>query len=263
MLDLYNQLHDITPLKELSIIPHHYTPPAGSSNSAPSVVALYIMIATYLRCVQNIAVAQRVYDRFQSLALEGHKIIAPLAATDHTYNEFLVAFRCNPRGLRPSVRLVEDMLHAASKDGPAKNSAAEHALPSVRTWTFLMSAFVFNKQALAADKVRAMMSKHGVKYSSSTWNMIINNYANSQNIPALAESIKQMEREGFTMNEHTVKSLRYLRDPERLWVAIDELDEAPDLGSAATSPDQEKGKDAASLLDEGLQRLKDSMKPKE
>ncbi|KAL2872173.1 pentatricopeptide repeat protein [Aspergillus lucknowensis] len=265
MLDMYNQLHDITPLKELSIIPYHYTAPAGSSNSPPSVVALYIMIATYLRCLKNLVSAERVYDRYRSLVLQGHEVIAPLAATDHTYNEFLVAFRKDPRGLRSAVRLVEDMLHAAGGDGRTqkiKNSEMHHSRPSVRTWTMLMSAFVFNKQALAAEKVRAMMSKHNVKYSLDTWNMIINNYANSQQVSRLAESIKQMEREGFAMDEYSVRSLRYLRDPERLWVAIDELDQASDPGSASSDSELEKGKEAASLLDHGLQRLKDNMKPK-
>ncbi|KAL2836173.1 hypothetical protein BJY01DRAFT_252135 [Aspergillus pseudoustus] len=257
MLGMYNQLHDITALKDLSIVPPHYTPPPGSGTSEPSVVALYIMIATYLRCLKNIAVAERVYSRFRNHVIHDHPTIAPLAATDHTYNEFLVAFRDNSQGLRPAVRLVEDMQHAAGQK--ISDIGLKQNPPSVRTWTLLFSAFVYHRQSHAAERVLAMMDKHKVVYSMDTWNMLINHHANSQNHLALAETIKKMESEGFTMDEYSMRSLRYLRDPERLWVAVDELDmpSEPDSNSSFSEP--EKGKEAASLLDQGLSRLKDNM----
>ncbi|KAI9376826.1 hypothetical protein BJX61DRAFT_488447 [Aspergillus egyptiacus] len=281
MLGMYNQLHDITPLKELMIIPQHYTPPPGSGTTPPSVVALFIMIATYLRCLQRFEIVSTVYHRFRTLVLQGHEVIAPLAATDHTYNEFLIAFRRDPRGLRSAVHVVEDMLHTVSDGDRAKHlkeRGIQHVQPSVRTWTLLMSVFVYNKQPLAVEKVRAMMDKHEVQYSQQTWNMIINNYANSQNVIGIAQSIKQMEREGFVVDEHTVKSLRYLREPERLWIAVEELDksseqqydeaydedydeesdEAHVRNSMLSNKGHEQG--VASLIDQGLQRLKDRMK---
>jgi pentatricopeptide repeat protein len=268
MLDMYNRLHDITPLKELSIIPHHYTPPEGSANTPPSIVALYIMIATYLRCMRSFNLTEHVCARFKALVMEGHELIAPLAATDHVYNEFLAAFRKDPRGLRSSVQLIDHMLHNASSDASSTNvanSVFKNAAPTVRTWTLLMSAFVFNKQPLAAEKVRAMMNKHGVEYQLWTWNIIINSYANSQNVPALAQAIKDMERKGLAPDKYTLNSLRYLQDPERLWVAIDELDRISNRGSAAIPTDEEnveKEKDGGSLLEQGLRRLKDTMAAK-
>ncbi|KAL2832010.1 hypothetical protein BDW59DRAFT_169458 [Aspergillus cavernicola] len=268
MLAMYNQLHDITPLKELSIIPHQYTPPPGSGTSPPSVVTLYIMIATYIRCQRNFDITQRVYSRFRSLVLGGHKIIAPLAATDHTYNEFLLAFRRDPRGLRPSVLLVEDMLRAVSGERNFMKKklkcGIKHASPSVRTWTLLLSAYVWHKQPHAADRVRAMMGKEGVKFSLVTWNILINGYANSQKVSDLAQTIKQMESEGFTIDDYTVKSLRYLRNPEQLWVSIDELDKESEeaFDQSSVLSDQEQEKEALSLVDQGLQRWKDQLKLK-
>ncbi|KAL5358382.1 hypothetical protein BJX96DRAFT_146438 [Aspergillus floccosus] len=270
MLDMYNQLHDITPLKELSIIPPEYTPPSGGDNLPPSPVALYLMIATYLRCQKRIFHAQRIYSKFRSLVLSGHETIAPLAATDHTYNEFLVAFRNDPRGLRPSVRLVEDMLQSATEsttEGQERAIAA--AKPTVRTWTLLLSAFVFNRQPLAAEKVREMMAKHGVEYNMVTWNTIINGYANAQNIPEVANTIKAMEDQGFSIDAYTMKCLRYLRDPERLWVAVEELDKSSesalqktDSTSDVSDVEEEKLAGNEDLLDQGLQRLRERMEPK-
>ncbi|KAJ0424562.1 hypothetical protein BJY00DRAFT_308990 [Aspergillus carlsbadensis] len=260
MLGMYNQLHDITPLKDLSIIPPNYVPPAGSGTSEPSIVALYIMIATYLRCMQNLATTERVYLRYRSHVLRGHKAIAPLAATDHTYNEFLVAFRNYPQGMRPAVRLIEDMQHSATKK--IVNSEVEHAPMSTLTWAILLSVFVFHKQSHAAERVLAMMDKHNVKYSMDTWNILLNYHANEQNHVGLAETIKRMESEGFTMDEHSMRSLRFLREPDRLWATIDELDKASDSFFESSSSKSENGQPAPSLLDQCLTRMKDNMSQK-
>jgi hypothetical protein len=274
MLDLYNQLHDITPLKELLIIPPHYTPREGS-NLPPSPIALYIMIATFFRCQNRFSNVQRIYGQFRQLVAQGHPLISPLAKTDHTYNEFLIALRSNPRGLRLCVQLVEDMLHSSS--AKQKDKTPNHVKPSMRTWTILLSAFIFNRQPRAADKIKEMMAKHNVKYNDVTWNVIINGYANAQNIPQTAASIKAMEQQGFSIDPYTMKSLRYLRDPERLWVAIDELDEVAPAAAQAQAQDGQSAKiETASEpepelsteeqrekeLDEGLGKLGSKMKPK-
>ncbi|KAL4809735.1 hypothetical protein BDV18DRAFT_84168 [Aspergillus unguis] len=258
MLSLYTRLHDTTPLKELGILPHHYTP---SGDTQPSVVAVYLMIATYLRCPKSMANVEHLYSRFRRLVLANRKSIGPLAETDHTYNEFLVAFRANVQGLRPAIRLVEDMLHTASDKNVSRklvNAGMTHSKPTELTWNLLMSCFVFNKQPLAADKVRAMMAKHGVECDLGTWNMIINNYANSQNFTALARSIKQMEREGIVADHYTLNPLRFLRDPERLWAALDELDRASDEYYAVepTPKEDKEHEDDDKLLTQALQQMK-------
>ncbi|KAE8393963.1 hypothetical protein BDV23DRAFT_22514 [Aspergillus alliaceus] len=261
LLDMYNQLYDITPLKDLSIIPPEYTPPPGGDNAQPSIIALYLMVATYLRCQKRISHTQRVYTKFRALVSQAHPVIAPLASTDHTYNEFLVAFRDDPRGLRPAVRLVEDMLHSSNEEEELEDGTLVHAKPSVRTWTILMSAFTFNKQPLAAEKVRDMMVKHGVEYNKVTWNTIINTYANAQNIPEVAKSIKAMEDQGYSMDSYTMKCLRYLQDPERLWIAVEELDKVTDarhdmVTSLGQRPLEENELDEDELLlEQGLRRL--------
>lgn len=261
MLDMYNELHDITPLKELLIIPPNYTPPSGGANTPPSLVALYIMIATYFRCQKRISLVRQVYERFRTLVMEGHEIIAPLAETDHTYNEFLVAYRDDPRALQYCVELVEDMLQSpppVGLDSHGKKKVFAHVKPTVRTWTILLSAFTFNRQPLAAEKVKEMMAKQSIKYNQVTWNIIVNGYANAQNVPETAKAIKMMEDQGFPIDEYAMKSLRYLRDPERLWVALEELDEkaAQEASLESTpAPENESEKAWEQLLDKGLRRL--------
>ncbi|KAE8147011.1 hypothetical protein BDV25DRAFT_161357 [Aspergillus avenaceus] len=262
LLDMYNQLHDITPLKELSIIPAEYTPRTRSQGSPPTIISLYLIIATYLRCQKRIHHAQRVFTRFKQLVHQGHPSIAPLTSTDHTYNEFLIAFRKHPSGLREAVHLVEDMLQSANEGQKLKDGDFLRVKPSIRTWTILMSAFSFNKQPHAAEKVREMMEKHGVGYSHVTWNTVINTYANAQNITDVVNSIKKMESQGYSMDSYTIKSFRYLQDPERLWVAVEELDNATETPECetVTSLDQEVPEeydldDDEYLLEQGLRRL--------
>ncbi|PLB35892.1 pentatricopeptide repeat protein [Aspergillus candidus] len=268
LLNLYTKFHDITPLKELTILPPEYTPPPGGANEPPSVIALYLIIASYLRCHKRLPHVLRIYKYFHSMVLKGHEIIAPLAATDHTYNEFLVAFRKDPQGIRPSVRLVEDMLQAttAHNDGILPMTRAK---PTVRTWTLLLSSFTYNRQPMAAERVKDMMAKYGVEFNMVTWNTIISGYANAQNVPEVAKAIKAMEAQGLSIDAYTMKSLRYLHDPEQLWEVVKELDElsagpATDVPSVAAPlhDDGEYLSGADDLLDQGLRRLQESQATK-
>ncbi|KAI2790487.1 hypothetical protein POX_d06003 [Penicillium oxalicum] len=260
MLDMYNTLHDITPLKELLIIPPHYTPREVGANTPPTPMALYIMIATFFRCGSPVTNVQRIYQRFHELVRKGHPTIAPLAATDHTYNEFLIALRKSSRAMHTCVRIVEDMLHTSSND------AVTHSKPSFRTWAILLSVFLWHRRPAAAEKIREMMAKHQVPYNAVTWNLIINGYANAQQVQETAAAMKAMEAEGFALDSYTMKSLRYLRDPERLWVAVDELDRAAQEAEAARSstveslaPDQKTSED--DWMEKGLQKLGEKKKP--
>ncbi|KAJ5872283.1 uncharacterized protein N7529_004636 [Penicillium soppii] len=271
MLDMYNKLHDISPLKELLLIPPQYTSPSTGleTKTPPSPVALFLMLATFFRCRNRVSQVHRMYDQFRELVQMGHPSIAPLVESDHVYNEFLIAFRKSPRGLRSSIRLVEDMLDPSSL--PTETSDGKrlkHTAPTPRTWTILLSAFNYNRQPDAAEKVKEMMAKHNVKYNQVTWNTIINGFANTQNIPETAAAIRQMEQQGFAIDHYTMKSLRYLRDPERLWVSIEEMDQAygPDnYEPPAREPmsDVHNGQEERDLLiDSGLEKLGSKSKPK-
>lgn len=262
MLDMYNNLHDITPLKDLLIIPPHYKAREDGAKTPPTPMALYIMIATYFRCGSRVSNVQRIYQRFHELIRQGHPTIAPLAATDHTYNEFLIALRKSSRAMHSCVRIVEDMLQ------PPARSTVEHAKPSYRTWAILLSVFIWHRRPAAAEKIKEMMAKHQVPYNDVTWNLIINGYANAQKVPETAAAMKAMEAQGFALDSYTMKSLRYLRDPERLWVAVDELDRAAQEADSVRSPttqDSAAVEDAMrdEMIEKGLQKLGDKNKSKD
>ncbi|OQE38060.1 hypothetical protein PENCOP_c009G00284 [Penicillium coprophilum] len=273
MLDMYNKLHDITPLKELLLLPPQYTQPPTPGLEVkipPSPVSLFLMIATFFRCRNRISQVHHMYDRFRELVQQGHPSIAPLVETDHVYNEFLIAFRKSSRGLRSSIRLVEDMLDtSAMPKETTDGKPLKHISPTPRTWTILLSAFNYSRQPDAAEKVKEMMAKHDVKYNQVTWNTIINGFANAQDIPETANAITKMEKEGFAIDHYTMKSLRYLRDPERLWVAIEEMDEGLDSHGAHKLLTLEPASDVHSdqqerdeLIDSGLEKLGSKLKPK-
>lgn len=231
MLEFYNHMFDLEPLKALSIIPRDYTPTDPGLNHRPSVVALFLMIATYIRHFPSLPTVIRVYTKFRSLAWEGHPAIAPMQASHHIYNEFLAAFRRHPDGLQPAVRLVQEMIHGSEQSQSRPPNADPRrpfivrAKPTVQTWNILLSIFVFQKHPLAVEKVKEMMKRHNVEFDTVTWNTIINGYVHDQNLSAVARSVKKMEEEGHAMNERTLNALSYFRDPERLWNAVKALDD--------------------------------------
>jgi pentatricopeptide repeat protein len=151
---------------------------------------------------------------------------------------------------------------------PPARLTVEHAKPSYRTWAILLSVFIWHRRPAAAEKIKEMMAKHQVPYNDVTWNLIINGYANAQKVPETAAAMKAMEAQGFALDSYTMKSLRYLRDPERLWVAVDELDRAAQEADSVRSPttqDSAAVEDAMrdEMIEKGLQKLGDKNKSKD
>jgi len=126
-----------------------------------------------------------------------------------------------------------------------------------------MSAFIFNRQPHAAVKVKQMMDFHKVEYNAVTWNTIINGHVNTQNISETANAIRKMEAEGFKVDSYTMKSLRYLRDPERLWMEIDRLDKIDEAGGEQVESLPDPGNvvedEMSDVLDERLGDLQKTM----
>ncbi|PYH95827.1 hypothetical protein BO71DRAFT_376595 [Aspergillus ellipticus CBS 707.79] len=251
MLNMYNELYDITPLKELSIVSPGYTPPGDNTEKlVPSRVAMLILIATYLRCQRKVTVAERVYLQFRSLLHRGDALMTELVQSEHVYNEFLCALRWDPRGGRPAVRLVQDMLTMAEKDPD------NHTKPSVLTWTLLLSAFIYTKQPRAAEKVKQMMARHGISYDLSTWNLIISGFAGSQDVAGIANAIRTLERDGMAPDEYTMKALHILRDPERLWAAVNNLEAKNDAEQHKEYfNSQSADEQTEQLIDHGLKEV--------
>lgn len=256
MLDMYNRLYDIKPLEDLLIVPPHYTA-RSKGVEKPSTVILYIALATYLRCTPDISKTRRIYSRFQELLREGDPVIASMAESDHAYNAFLSALRHNRRTLQTCVQIVEDMLHPTPEVN-RNGEIIDHVKPTTRTWTLLLCAFIFNRQFAGAEKIREMMSKHNIEYSDVTWNTIVNGYANMPDVSQTAKSIKAMEQAGFPIDSHTMKPLRYLRDPEALWAAIDALDRQYSTADLEPEPELEPGDEKdlrEQLIDNALEKL--------
>lgn len=253
MLDLYSRYYDLAPLKDLQLIPPSFAPIERGADAEPSCVALYIMLATYLRSKKNSDRAYRLYRRFRQLVMEGHKTIAPLAEFEQFPNEFIVAFREDPHALRYCVEVVEDMLHPDPGVVTAEGRKVTPAKPTVWTWNILLSAFIFHRQLQAAEKVKEMMRKHGVEYDQTTYNTIINGYANAQDIHETVATIKEMESHGYKIDSYTIRPLRFLRDPERLGAALDELDQK--TAEQARWEQEVEEKEREELLEQGLRRL--------
>ncbi|KAJ6150858.1 hypothetical protein N7470_007452 [Penicillium chermesinum] len=262
-LDMYSRLYDLTPLRDLLIVPPSYQP-SFQGREKPSTVVLFIALATYLRCNPDVSKMQQIYARYQELINQGDPIICSMAETDHAYNAFLSAMRHNRRALRTCVQIVEDMLHpVVEKDRNGRT--IDHVKPSTRTWTLLLSAFIYNRQIAGAEKIRDMMLKHDVEFSQVTWNTIVNGYANAQDMPQTAAAIKDMEQAGFAIDSYTMKPLRYLRDPEALWAAIDALDRQYSTANLAPEPEltpEEEKEIRESLVDRALSKLAAKAKSK-
>ncbi|PYI25751.1 hypothetical protein BP00DRAFT_430953 [Aspergillus indologenus CBS 114.80] len=270
LLKMYNEMYDIVPLKKLGIVPQYYQPPTTERTAvrtSPDAVPLFLMIASYLRCNKHVSVTAHVYERFIELLEKEDPVICSLARTDHTWHEFMHAWRNDVRGLRPSIRLVDTMQRLSNEGSVSPNKPHFRPKPTVYIWTTLISAFLWNKEPRAAEHVIEMMKKSKFKFNQIFWTTLIDGYARNKDILKVAETIRAMENDGFEMDAFCIKALRHIQDPERLWEAVEELDKETDEQVDRTTFEsltkksrldeiQDDQGDPDWLLDQGLQRLK-------
>lgn len=253
MLEMYSRSYDLTPLKDLAMIPPHYENPAAEHKCEPSPPVLFIIIATYLRVQVDASKSFRLYRRFCELVEEGHPIVAPMVAYPHFFNEFILPFRARGSDLRDCLTIVENMLEPASEYITVNGARIKRAKPNIWTWNTLLSVFNAARQPDAVNVIRSMMQKHNIEYDRVTWNTIIWGDAKMQDMMTAALSVQQMENAGFMPNSYTMRALRESRDPEQLHNALESLNERSQQLLDWESKVEEEEKEE--LLDKGLQRL--------
>jgi hypothetical protein len=255
MLEMYSRSYDLTPLKDLGMIPPHYENPTTEEQREPSPPVLFIIIATYLRVQPDASSSFRLYRRFRELVEEGHPVIAPMATYPHLFNEFILPFRASGSDLRDCLSIMEDMLEPASKYITIQGAGnrIKRAKPNIWTWNTLLSVFNAARQPDAVNVIRNLMKKHNVEYDHVTWTTIIWGDVKMQDMMTAALSVQHMENAGFMPNSYTLRALRESRDPEQLQTALESLNQTSQeiLEWENTVVEQEQEE----LLDKGLQRL--------
>ncbi|KAH8697016.1 hypothetical protein BGW36DRAFT_377778 [Talaromyces proteolyticus] len=253
MLELYCRCYDPTPLKDLQIIPPHFNNVDIECDTQPSSHALFLILATYLRCNTDPIRVMRLYRKFRELASQQHPVISPLVQYPHLFNEFILSFRHHSSDLRHCVSIVEDMLRPVPESITVAGPRITPAKPNVWTWNTLLSVLNIKKQPNGIKVIQGMMERHGVKPDMVTWNTIIYGTATRQDMISTAFAIRKMESEGFTPDSDTLRALRYARDPEKLHAAFDKLnDEDRELSRRENEVLEQENEE---LLDKGLQRL--------
>jgi Pentatricopeptide repeat domain len=253
MLDLYARYYDLTPLRDLKIIPEQYNSMEINQDIQPSAPVLFIMLATYLRCSRKPAHSLQIYREFCQRVAERHPLIAPLVQYPQIFNEFILSFRHAYPDLSDCVSIVDDMIHPSSESFIIDDELVEPAKPNVWTWTTLMSVFVCHGDQNAVQSIRQMMEKNGIEFNIVTWNTIIFGAVTSDDASGAALAMKEMDKHGFTPDKYTQQALRFLKEPELFQAAIQKLDEEAE--NILRLENEALDREDDELLDKGLKRL--------
>ncbi|EFQ96725.1 pentatricopeptide repeat protein [Nannizzia gypsea CBS 118893] len=232
MLDFYKKTHQIQPLVDLGLVPRSQNDELlSASKSPPSSHVLNIMITAHLRTRPHSDKIWRYFTRFQALVASGHPLITPLASTDYIFNSFLMALRFEPQTIYRCFKILNYMLQPLSElavqtiqaqnSGPASPRPAQ---PSKRTWTILLNTLISHNQMQAAEKLHQTMKERGVEINDVAWNILIRGYACNQMVEAAANALKEMERQSWSPDGHTVKALGFIENQELLRTLLDRLD---------------------------------------
>lgn len=76
----------------------------------------------------------------------------------------------------------------------------------------------------AAESLYKTMKERGVEINDVAWNILIRGYACNQMVEAAAKALKEMERQSWSPDGHTVKALGFIENQELLRTLLDRLD---------------------------------------
>ncbi|GBF66964.1 hypothetical protein TMEN_9687 [Trichophyton mentagrophytes] len=232
MLDVYKKSHQIQPLVDLGLVPRSQNDELlSASKSPPSSQALNIMITAHLRTRPHADKIWKYFTRFQALVASGHPMITPLISTDYVFNSFLMALRFESQMIYKCFKILNYMLQplpeVAVQTMKAHNSGPvplRPAQPSQRTWTILLNTLISHNQMQAAESLYKTMKERGVEINDVAWNILIRGYACNQMVEAAANALKEMERQSWSPDGHTVKALGFIENQELLRTLLDRLD---------------------------------------
>lgn len=222
LVQVYAKFCDINPLQDLGLIENcelHTT----SQLQVPSSRILGVVLIAYILQNQFSDKVVDLYQRYRQLVEQGHPQVAPLIETDHIANSFIMAFGRRSQTVEICTAVVRDMMSLAHEEVSASLCSLHvaAAAPSIITWSVLLKAFSRHGQMLAAEKVLSMMRDRGLQPNQITWSFLVTGYAKSQNVASTVDVIKRMEKEGFPIDDYSLKGIGMLKDQQRLMNALD------------------------------------------
>ena len=222
LMQVYAKYCDTSLLQDLGLI-ENCELLATSQLQVPSSRILGIVLIAYIWQNQFLDKLVDLYQRYRQLVEQGHPQIAPLIETDHIANAFIMAFGRRSETVEICTAVVRDMMSLAREEVSTSLSSLNLtvAAPSIITWSALLKAFSRHGQMLAAEKVLSMMRDRGLRPNQITWSFLVTGYAVSQNVASTVDVIKRMEKEGFSIDDYSLKGLGKLKDQQQLMNALD------------------------------------------
>ncbi|KAL8694722.1 MAG: hypothetical protein Q9218_000648 [Villophora microphyllina] len=212
MLRIYERYCDTGPLSELGIYikSDHVVETAGQVYP-PSSQLLSTMIVGYIFLFGRHQDVVNVYHRYEHHVANNHHLIAPIAATDHTANAFLLWLGRHRPTYAMSLVILKNMLE------PSSSAVAR---PTVQSWSIVADTLYRNRQPAAAARVIEMMREKGITPNKVTWNTIIAGHAGMQDAVGAVRAMREMEKADLEVNSYTLKALTMIKDRDRLLDAL-------------------------------------------
>ncbi|MCJ1255621.1 hypothetical protein MMC24_003438 [Lignoscripta atroalba] len=240
LLPTYLRFFDAQPLLDLGMPAKLPDKTLGQRHdlATPHPAALGVLILAYLEQYQAGIDCFDMYSQYMRLVEHGHPIIAPLAATTHTANAFLMVLGRQSQTLHRCTTVIEHMLRRSTVRRDVTCAAEADAIatcrpigegkelfpvaePDVQSWSILALGFIRHGQTAAAEKVMSLMRARGTWPTQTTWNTLVAGYLHLQNFEGAVETIDRMEEAGFAADDHTRKALGRVGDRKKLMEAFE------------------------------------------
>ena len=231
MLEFYCQFCTMEPLLELGMeISSAFLRSEGShqlSRPKPSIVSLMLM--AYIKQFVGLQALRSIYDRYRSLVVSKHPVIAPIANTDHMANAFVMGFGYRRLTLHHCTDVVRHMLETTRvgftpSERFRSTTPDQIGHPTLQTWNILMGAYAKQGNIEAAEKVLSMLRNRGFTPTTTTWNQLIRGFVDQQNVDKVIEATKSMKKGNLEYDDNTIAYLQRLVDKPRFFKALNDMD---------------------------------------
>lgn len=231
VLRAYESYCDLTPLKNLGMIPTDYTardiPLISSPLPVPTTRTLVVTIQSFVRTAANYnqyRLIRLLYHQVQKKQRSGDHVIAPLMLSRAFYHVLLKALSKHRSFAYLWGILKHDMQTACKEDGMRRSNSLssrhEPFSPDVKTWNIALNGLAHGQRWITFHRAYYSMLSHGITPDSITWTTMLTGYARFGRIDDAVRVLGKMKLDGLGVDDWTLKALARFDNQQQLLRSI-------------------------------------------
>lgn len=180
MLAVYSLAFDAAPLRHLKMVGDNSRSLTSPSQVEPDAITLAYVVWAYVLAQEHSKIVRSLWNWVEHLRLAGDDTALALAQCLPFYDGFILFYARKSETLPECLRVVQSMLD-------------RQVQPSATTWGILVVAFMKYGQFQAAEEVKNMMDRKGLRLREKTTRLVAELQSRADSAEAASGAVKEIE----------------------------------------------------------------------